>query len=405
AAGYEVGRTSWLERDAQVWATAAGGLLVLVLIAVLAQATGIAGLASGAGTLSNGGVVVALLLGLAAGVSTCMALVGGVVLALSAANETRRSATAGDVGIVERLRPGLVFVGGRIAGYAVLGAALGALGSSISLPTRFVAVLMIAVAIVMTLIGIRLTGLSPRVAAWSPTLPAGLAGRLGLGSGSVTGYSDTRAALLGAASFFLPCGFTQAVQIYALSTGSPVIAGVIMAVFAIGTAPGLLALAGLPAIMPDRARPTLLRVIGVVVIGFAFVNAGAGLRLAGFALPSVGPSVALAAALPPVANSADGRQTLYTFQDAGGYRPGNVAIHAGTPTRWVITSLDSQSCATFLRIPGLDMAVTLHTGRNVIDLPAMPAGSLSYACAMGMYGGTITILDPPAGAVGATNGG
>ncbi|HEX2753818.1 MAG TPA: heavy metal-associated domain-containing protein, partial [Candidatus Limnocylindrales bacterium] len=98
AAGYEVGRTSWLERDAQVWATAAGGLLVLVLIAVLAQATGIAGLASGAGSLSQGGVVVALLLGLAAGVSTCMALVGGVVLALSAANETRRSATRGDVG-------------------------------------------------------------------------------------------------------------------------------------------------------------------------------------------------------------------------------------------------------------------------------------------------------------------
>ena len=405
AAGYEVGRTPWLERDARVWATAVGGLLVLGLIAVLAQATGIADLASGAGSLSEGGVLVALLLGLAAGVSTCMALVGGLILALSAAHEAQRPATAGDTRIVERMRPGLVFVAGRIVGYAVFGAALGALGSSISLPTRLVAVLMIVVAVVMTLVGTRLTGLSPRIAAWSPTLPAGLARNLGLDTGAVAAYSDTRAAALGAASFFLPCGFTQAVQIYALSTGSPVTAAVIMAVFAIGTAPGLLALAGLPVVMPDRARPTLLRVVGVVVIGFAVVNAGAGLRLAGVSLPLFGPGTVAAAVLPANAAVVGARQALYTFQDVDGYRPGNVAIYAGTPTRWTIESLNAQSCATFLRIPSLDFAVTLHKGLNEINLPAMKAGSLSYTCAMGMYGGTITILDPPTGGVGGGNGG
>jgi len=257
----------------------------------------------------------------------------------------------------------------------------------------------------MTLIGARLTGLSPRVAAWSPTLPAGLARSLGLDGGSVAGYSDTRAALLGAASFFLPCGFTQAVQIYALSTGSPLTAGVIMAVFAIGTAPGLLALAGLPAIMPDRARPTLLRVIGVVVIGFAVINANAGLRLAGFTLPLNGPATVAAAAAPAAAVGPDGTQALYTFQDAKGYRPGNVSIYAGTPTRWTIESLNAQSCATFLRIPELDFAVTLHKGLNQINLPAMRSGTLAYTCSMGMYGGSITIVDPPTGLVGVTTGG
>jgi sulfite exporter TauE/SafE/copper chaperone CopZ len=405
AAGYEVGGTPWLERDARVWATAAGGLLAVVLIALIARATGLADLASGAGNLSEGGVVVALLLGLAAGVSTCMALVGGLVLALSAAFEASRTATAANAGILGRMRPGLVFMAGRIAGYAVLGAALGALGSSISLPTRLVAVLMIVVAIVMTLIGTRLTGLSPRIAAWSPTLPTGLARSLGLDTGSVAAYSDTRAALLGAASFFLPCGFTQAVQIYALSTGSPATAAMIMAAFAIGTAPGLLALAGLPVIVPERARPTFLRVVGVVVIGFAVVNAGAGLRLAGFTVPLLGPATAAAAPLPAAA-AASGTQALFTFQDVDGYRPGNVAIYAGAPTRWTIESLNAQSCATFLRIPDLDMAVTLHKGLNEIDLPALKTGTLSYTCAMGMYGGTITITERPTGAVdGAITGG
>ena len=56
------------------------------------------------------------------------------------------------------------------------------------------------------------------------------------------GYSHWRTALVGAATFFLPCGFTQAVQIYAISTANPLTAGLVMATFAVGTTPGLLAL-------------------------------------------------------------------------------------------------------------------------------------------------------------------
>ena len=37
----------------------------------------------------------------------------------------------------------------------------------------------------------------------------------------------------------------------------------------------------------------------------------------------------------------------------------------------------------------------LELGANTIDLPALPVGTLSYTCAMGMYGGTITIVDRP----------
>ncbi len=398
AAGYEVGATPWIERDTRVWATAGAGVLLVAVLALVAQVTGIADLASGAGELARGGVVVALLLGLAAGVSTCMALVGGLVLALSASFESRRSDVDDGRGLLVHMRPGLVFMGGRIVGYAAFGAMLGALGSTVTLPTPLVAVLMIVVAIVMTILGTRLTGLSPRIAGWSPTLPTGLGRRLGLVGGSAGAYSDARAAGLGAASFFLPCGFTQAVQIYALSTGSPATAALLLGAFAIGTAPGLLALAGLPVIVPSRSRPVLLRLVGVVVIGFALVNAGAGLRLAGITLPSFGSSVALAAGLPPASSVVGGTQALRTSQDYNGYHPGNVPIYAGIPTRWTIDSTSSNSCATFLRVPSLGIAVTLHKGSNTIDLPALPTGSISYTCAMGMYGGQITVVDRPTGA-------
>jgi len=307
------------------------------------------------------------------------------------------------------MRPALVFMAGRIVGYGVLGAALGALGASVTLPPRLTAALMIAVAVLMTVLGTRLTGLSPRIATWSPTLPVGLGRRLGLGDGAVGAYSDTRAAALGAASFFLPCGFTQAVQVYALSTGSPVFAGAIMATFAIGTAPGLLALAGLPVVVPAGMRPTLLRLVGVVVLAFAFVNAGAGLRLAGVSIPVLGAQPVAAAPLPPGGSAsgatAGGTQALTTFQDAEGYSPPNVSIYAGTPTTWTVQSSTTSTCAALLVVPTLGIQVRLHEGPNTIDLPALPAGTLAYSCGMGMYGGQITIVSPPTGANGGSASG
>jgi plastocyanin len=256
---------------------------------------------------------------------------------------------------------------------------------------------MIAVAVLMTLIGARLTGLSPRIAAWSPTLPVGLARSLGMTEGTTGAYSDGRAAALGAATFFMPCGFTQAVQVYALSTGSPLVAGATMAVFAIGTAPGLLGLAGLPAIVPAGIRPALLRVVGVVVIGFALVNGSAGIRLAGLSLPSFGTP---AAAGPVSTTVTGGVQELTTFQAADGYSPGNVTIYAGMPTKWTIQSSTVATCAASLVVPRLGIQALLHVGENTFEIPAQKAGTIDYSCSMGMYGGRITVVDRPVGQAG-----
>jgi sulfite exporter TauE/SafE len=389
-------------------------VVLVALVALVARVTGVADLAADTSALADGGLLVALVLGLAAGVSTCAALVGGLVLALSASFQAGPTGTAdlrtgpqgrsapAPSGLGTRLRPALVFVGGRIAGYGLLGALLGAIGAGVTMPPAMTAVLMIVAAVVMAVAGARLTGLSPRIAAWSPTLPMGLGRRLGLvpSEGDRPAYSDLRAGLLGAATFFLPCGFTQAVQVFALSTGSPLIAGAVMAVFAIGTAPGLLAMAGLPIVVPGSFRPTLLRIAGVAVLAFALLNATAGLRLAGIPLPDFGPGTAEAAALPAAEVAGDGTQALTTYQDAGGYSPGMAAIYAGAPTRWTIQSSTVATCAASLVVPSLGISVRLHEGANTIDLPALPVGRLDYSCAMGMYGGSISVIAPGAGAQG-----
>jgi uncharacterized protein len=402
AAGYELGRSPWIETDPVVWGTAGIGLVIVLGLAIALQLSGIGSLADGVGDLSSGGVAVAALLGLAAGVSTCMAMVGGLVLALSASFSSARAALGATPGGASQLRPVAVFLAGRVVGYGLFGAVLGAVGATLAMPAQLTALLMAAVALLMTLLGVRLTGLSPRIAAWSPTLPLGLAGRLGLADDRSRGYSDGRAALLGAATFLMPCGFTQAVAVFALSTGSPLYAGALLAVFALGTAPGLLALAGLPMVAPRSARPTLLRLAGVAVLAFALVNATAGLRLSGIALPGSGGG-STASVVAPATGS--GRQQLTTYQHADGYAPATATIYAGEPTTWTIESNSTSSCASSIVVPLLNISKRLHLGDNKIELPALASGTVYYSCSMGMFGGSISVVDRPAGAATGAAGG
>jgi sulfite exporter TauE/SafE len=64
-------------------------------------------------------------------------------------------------------------------------------------------------------------------------------------------YSHKNSFVLGASTFFLPCGFTQAMQLYAMSSGNVFSGALIMGVFAVGTTPGLLSIGGLTSVLRE----------------------------------------------------------------------------------------------------------------------------------------------------------
>jgi len=420
AAGYDVGRDvrPWLSRDVRVWRDVGLAVVVLALLAVALRATGVSSLADRAGSLDGSGdLAVIALVGVAAGSSTCMALVGGLVLAVSARfASAHRELSAG-----RRLRPQLAFNLGRVLGFGVLGAGLGALGSMVSLNGRLLAIVLLAVSLVMGLVGLRLTQLSPRLsAAATVALPAAVSRHVGAGSGRGR-YSDRRAALLGAATFVLPCGFTQAVQVYALSTGSPWRAGAVMAVFALGTVPGLLGIGTLTALVRGGAATSFFRFAGVAVMVLAAVNLSGAARLlmppqaaatvgrSGVGVPAVVPgdrpdlagrSADRPEPAPDVSANVtvrDGAQVLRTTQVAEGYEPADARVLAGVPVRWEIEST-ALSCAASLYAPDLGIDyMGLEPGVTTLTFTLDP-GTYAYTCAMGMFTGTITaVAEPPAG--------
>jgi plastocyanin len=247
-----------------------------------------------------------------------------------------------------------------------------------------VAVLMIVASVVMGAVGLRLTAISPRLSGGGLALPARLSTLLRLDRVRDR-YSDRTALLLGAGSFFLPCGFTQAVQVYALSTGSPMTAGAVMGVFALGTTPGLLGLGGLTSAVRGRFA-------GVVVLAFATVNVSGALAVLAPGLFDGGGSSGTT--LTTNVRIEDGVQVVSTTQVADGYEPADATVYVGRPVRWEVDST-ALSCAATIYAPDLDIETPLQPGVNVFEFTPEDVGTLRYTCFMGMYSGTIRVVEEP----------
>ncbi|MBO1750993.1 sulfite exporter TauE/SafE family protein [Actinotalea sp. BY-33] len=398
-AGYALGDPdrSWVSRDRRVWRDLAIGLGVVALALAGARMLGLEELAGRvgasagpAGTTGAAGLTVALVLGLAAGLSACMALVGGLVLAVAARHAERHPQAS----LAQRWRPHLAFNAGRVVGFTVLGAVLGAVGGVVHVTGGTLALLTLVVALAMVAIGVQLTAVSPRLAHLTPALPAGVATRLGLEGRGAGAYRDGSTAALGAASFLLPCGFTQVVQLSALATGEPVTAGLMMGLFALGTAPGLLGVGGLTAAARGSVGPVLLRVAGVGVLALAAVNVGGAVTV--LAPGATGRGPVAAGTTEVTASLEDGVQVLRTAQVVDGYAPAHATVLAGTEVRWEIDST-AASCASALHAPGMgvERVRLLEPGANVVTFTPTEPGSLHYSCAMGMYTGVVEVL--PAG--------
>src|SRR3989344_9301902 len=242
-AGYEVGHNQklpWISRnpaDYKDLARAGGIFLVIYLVVRLFNLVDLGFDAP------NSGVAVALLVGLVAGVSTCMALIGGLVLGLAARHaEQHPEATP-----LQKFRPHIYFNIGRILGFAVLGGFIGLIGQAFKPSNNLLGFLTVLIGGVMIFFGLKLIEIFPALRDKSITLPSGIARFFSLKK-EVKEYSHKSAMVMGALTFFLPCGFTQAMQLYAVSTGSFTKGALIMGLFALGTAPGLFGLGTLTAI-------------------------------------------------------------------------------------------------------------------------------------------------------------
>src|SRR3989338_793317 len=230
--------------------------LGFIALFIILQKLGIVNLV----TASKVDYATAFVIGLIASVSTCMAVVGGLVLSMSA-----NFAKEGD-----KVRPQVLFHVGRLVSFFILGGAIGALGSAFQLGATGAFVLSLIVALVLLILGINLLDIFPWAKKFQPTMPSFIGKRIH----GLKNINHTLTPLLvGVATFFLPCGFTQSMQIYTLTTGNFLTGALIMGVFALGTLPVLALLSFSSLGIHKKAQSgVFFKTAGLVVIFFGLFN-------------------------------------------------------------------------------------------------------------------------------------
>jgi sulfite exporter TauE/SafE/plastocyanin domain-containing protein len=364
-------------------------ILSLTALFYLAQALGIFELGSKAGSNYNS-LPVVFFIGLTAGISTCMAIVGGLILGASARfAEKHPYATS-----LQKFKPHLFFNLGRIVSYTVLGGVIGYLGSFLSLSTSVLGILTIAVGFVMLLLGVQLTEIIPGLNKFKLTIPARVSRLFGIKEKSTSEYSHTNSFIMGGLTFFLPCGFTQAMQLFAISSGNPVTGALTMGVFAIGTAPGLLGIGGLTAAVKGAFARHFFRFAGIVVTLLALFNISNGWNLASLSinLPSLS-NTATAQVNDPNVTVENGVQIVKMTQSGSGYSPDSFTIQKGIPVKWVINSTNAATCASSIIASQIDVRKQLSSGENIIEFTPNELGTINFSCSMGMYTGSFTVVE------------
>lgn len=325
----------------------------------------------------------AFIAGLVAATSSCLAVTGGILLSVSAT----WSESLGNTSHWEKFRPQLFFNIGRLIGYFLLGGVVGLIGKSLSLSTHGKGLLTVLLALVMVGLGLNMLQLIPKRFCRLP-IP-------GTWTGTFKKMAQSRnpaaPLLLGAFTFFIPCGFTQSIQLIALASGSFLTGGLLMLAFALGTLPALLSISALSSFLEGRSARWFLALSGAFVLFLGVGNIQSGLLLMGYDPVSIVRTAIAGNDDPPmhdgfVTVDAEGRQIVSLYVTQEGYKPDSFVIEPGMET-WVYAVAPEPvgGCVAFLVDATHNLESSITVGGNWLGPIKDPQEDFVLTCSIGKF--------------------
>ncbi|RJR28342.1 hypothetical protein C4561_00055 [candidate division WWE3 bacterium] len=338
------------------------------------------GILMSAGVNSSSSLVSFFAFGLAAGVSSCAALVGGLLLALS---DQWNKIYGGNT--KKNFIPFFLFNAGRLFSFAVLGALLGVAGSYLKLSLSATAFLTIIVSGIMIILGLQMVGVR-----WAKNIKLTTPKFIAKNITDETKFKGKYMPfVVGLLTFFVPCGFTLIAQTNALNTGNPITSGSMMLAFAMGTLP-MLAIISFTSVKL-LSNPGFSRIFnttaGMIILFFSLYTLNSQLNVLGFpSLNDLSTKVfASKKEVPAQEQFVGDSQYLQMEATAFEYFPKEVWLKAGIPVKWEFYNNGAQGCAQAVAARGLYSGTfILRPGLNETEFTPQNKGTYKITCTMGM---------------------
>lgn len=279
--------------------------------------------------------------------------------------------------------PSFLYNLGRVVSYTIVGGVVGGFGSVISFSGKGKGAVQLIAGVFMVIMGINMLNIFPWLRKFNPRMPKVFARKINQGK------QKNGAFLVGILNGLMPCGPLQAMQIYALSTGSPLKGAFSMFLFSMGTVPLMFGFGALSSFLSQKFTKQVMKFGAVLVVILGISMFQNGWSVSGFPVFSLSFS---SGKERQEAKVQDGVQVVETTLSPYGYEP--ITVQEGIPVKWTIKAEQGSltGCNRAILIPEYEIQKTLEIGENVIEFTPTKAGTYSYSCWMGMLRSSITVL-------------
>lgn len=304
--------------------------------------------------------------GIFAGLSSCAALIGGMLLSLSK-NWTKQG--LGKKGF-SKYSPFIKFNTSRILTFGFLGGLLGLVGSYFSISFTLTFVLTMLVSLIMLYVGLQSLGFT----LFKIKTPSFFLDK------NITLDNKYIPYILGAATFFIPCGFTLVAQTQALTSASFASGFFKLFAFSLGTLP-VLALISFSSVNLYKNKSISIifnYFVGLVLIFFAFSQLWSQFNLLNFQGFSQSKNTI------QVDGNKEAMQELNFVATGFEYTPAYQEINAGIPTKITFTNNGAVGCANAVYSRGLFSSVMILENKVNEQIVVPKKGTYKVSCSMGM---------------------
>ena len=253
----------------------------------------------------------------------CVAMCGGINLSQTVSRNAQMSKSGTAV-----LLPSVLYNSGRVISYTVIGGIVGAVGSVVSFSGTMKGVVQLAAGVFMIIVGLNMLNLFPGLRRLTPRMPKVFAKKINQQKSGKSPF------IVGLLNGLMPCGPLQAMQLYALSTGSPVKGALSMLLFSLGTVPLMFGLGALSTFLSRKFTAKMMTVSAVLVVVLGISMFSSGMSLSGISLSNIIGGAGSGARNENIAKVTDNVQVVTTKLSSGSYEP--ITVQKGIPVRWII---------------------------------------------------------------------
>lgn len=279
---------------------------------------------------------------------------------------------------VRSLRKPILYNLGRILSYTIIGGIVGALGNVLSLNANISGIIILIAAAAMFVMSLAMMGFLD----FRFSITCRLPGR--------TKLYGSNAFVIGLMNGLMPCGPLQAMQLYALSTGSALQGAISMFLFGMGTVPLMLFMGLIVNLVSNKRRMLINNVAAVFIFLISLVMINRGLLAFGIDLL---PSNSSNYSEYKIATIKEEYQEVKIDLSYAGYE--DIIVQKGIPVHFVIQAKqgDITGCNNAVQSRELEFASDLVQGDNVIVFTPSKEGAYVYTCWMNMLKNTILVVD------------